>query len=296
MFKFSNIKKLFSYNWSATIKNAVPKGNNSLIQDSAFKDIMNGAIVRIIAVAFSKIGAIGIAIYTVVKAYGWLYGDEIMSYAISSVIKEGLGGWIWEIIVAAIVPIIILVYVNIMKKKNQNAWPYFIVLIISLVQTLYSLYGCIGWFAGFLISPLFAIVGLVSVLLTLLGNVHIAVGCIDYCLKSTEEYRANNPSATPAPTTNNYQPQPTYQPNVGSVQPVNNYQSQPVSQPDTNAAVMPEQNVASNVVVTPQVSVNDPQPNSFGQQAVPTSNKMCPSCQNMNASTSMFCEMCGTKL
>ena len=47
MFKFSNIKKLFSYNFGKDLKTAAPKGNKSVMQESAYKDIRNGAILRI---------------------------------------------------------------------------------------------------------------------------------------------------------------------------------------------------------------------------------------------------------
>lgn len=280
MFKFSNFKKLFSYNWSQVIKDAVPKGNNSLIQDEAFKDIMNGAIVRILAVVFSKIAAIGIAIYTVVKAYGWLYGNEIMSYALSVALTDNIGKWIIEIITASIIPIIILVYINIMKKKNQNAWPYFIVLIISLLQTLYSLWGCFGWFTSFLINPIFAIIGLASVFLVLLGNVHIAVGCVDYCLKSTSEYKAQNP------TQNTYQPTPNQTMNQTNtyaqgtnIQNINQHQIQP--QPVPNVEQNPTSGMTQNNTVT-----------QMPQQQF----KFCNQCGTQLAVTTSFCPNCGNKM
>ena len=146
MFKFSNIKKLFSYNFSRDLKNTVPKGNKSVMQDSAYKDIRNGAITRIIAVIVSELSAIGIAVYTIIKALNYYYGSEIFSYAIKQAFLGNIGKYILDILLASIVPIAVLIYIGVMRKKAQNSWPIFILLIVTLIQTAYYLYTCISWF------------------------------------------------------------------------------------------------------------------------------------------------------
>lgn len=278
MFKFSNIKKLFSYNWGEVFKKGVPKGNSSLMQDEEFKDIRNGAIVRILAVAFAKIAAIGIAVYTVVKAYGWLYGNDIMSYAISNALTDNIGKWIGEIIGAAVIPILILIYVCVMKNKKQNGWPIFIILIYSLLQTLYALYSCIGWVVAMPISPIFAILGLVSVFLVFLGNVHMSVGCADFCLHASSEVVGNTSN-----TVGNYQPNINAGVNQNinmqpSAQPIGNMQ-QPVYSQQSNPTMVNNLNDGNNS------HVNNMQNNT----------KFCTQCGNKVNIDATFCTQCGNR-
>ena len=259
MFNFDNIKKLFSYNWNNLIKNIVPKGNISgTIEEKAYKDINNGAIVRIISVAFSKIATIGLAVWIVVKAYKAVYGSEIINYAISSVLSEHSGEYIVDIISAAIIPIAILIYNLVMKNKKQSYWVYFIVLIYALIQTVYSIFGIFGWLGSLLVSPVFALIGIVSILLNFLGNVHIAVGCIDFCMNKPLENNTNQVNTQ----VGNYQPQST---NTNQVQ--NN-----VSNVSTHT--INQVNVNNNTNIQKRFCTNCGQPITPGTS-------MCPSCNQI---------------
>lgn len=276
MFNFGNIKKLFSYNWVDVFKKCVPKSNSSLMKEEEFNDIKNGAIVRILAVVFSEIAAIGVAVYTVVKAYSWLYGSDIMNYAISTALTNNVGKWIGEIISAAIVPILILIYVIVMKNKKQNGWPIFIVLIYSLLRTLYALYGCIGWLAAIPISPIFAILGLISVFLVFLGNVHMSVGCADFCIHS-----ANEVSSTVNNTVGSYQP------NV-NVQPIQNMQS---VQTPVGSTPMGQY----NQTVSPNAGNTFNQMNNTPVNNLQSNDKFCTQCGNKIPANAAFCTQCGNK-
>lgn len=319
MFKFSNIKKLFSYNFGKDLKTATPKGNKSVMQESAYKDIRNGAILRILAVVFSQIAAIGIAVYTVASAYSWLGGD-ILGYAFGEVFKENAIRWLLQILAASIVPIIILIYIRVMKNKEQHSWPLFVLLIISLLQTLYSLYSLIAWFAGFIVNPLFAILGIVSVLMILLGNVHISVGCIDYCLKAGKEFLGENPTINQGfnyqPGANNQnmtsgvngqnfqQPMNNQQQNIGTNNQFNNinpvYQNN--NQPLNNVQQgFQTNNQTNNVNPYQQVSTQPLQNQNNNQQfQQPINNQqqnlehttVISNGQNMNQSKT--CQRCGT--
>ena len=286
MFNFKNITRLFQYNWNSVVKNLLPKGNNTVIDESEYKNINNGAILRIISAILSEVASVGIAIYVVVKAYSWLYGDAIMKYAISEAIKDNLGKWIVDIIIMALIPIAILIYNNIMKKKEQNGWPIFIMLIIVLLQTLYSLYGIIGWLVGIAVNPLFAILGLVCVLFTFLGNVNIAIGCIDFLQKQANIY------------VNNAQPiqQPYTISNSVSPVPVDNMQQQ------INQSIQP-QDVQTNAVETQYIQPQEIQQQPIQQQPIQQSDqqqvntpKFCLNCGSPILENSQFCASCGTKL
>ena len=69
MFNFSNVSKLFSYNWSTVIKNLVPKGNKTKMESTEVKNINNGAIIRIIGVVLSQVAAVGVAVYIIFLLY-----------------------------------------------------------------------------------------------------------------------------------------------------------------------------------------------------------------------------------
>ena len=188
MFNFKNISKIFSYNWSKTIKNLLPKGNKTLMQDQESKNINNGAILRIISVVLAQVATIGVAVCLIMKSSRFLGISGLASYAINEAIRRNMVLWVIEIVIAAALPIGILVYNNIMKKKEQNGWPVFIILILSALQMLYTIYLLIGWTINMIVAPIFALIGMVSVFLTFLGNVHVSVGCIDFLEKQAKSY------------------------------------------------------------------------------------------------------------
>lgn len=297
MFKFSNIKKLFNYKWGSLVKNILPKGNiMATIEEEEYKNINNGAIVRIIAIAFSKLATIGLAIWIVVKAYSAVYGDEIVSYAMSTVLSENAGEYIVDIITAAILPIGLLIYNIVMKNKKQSYWVYFIVLIYALLQTVYSMLGIFGWLGSLLVSPIFALIGIISIFLTFLGNVHIAVGCVDFCVKNKPQATANQNTQE----SGNYQLNATAnitQQTVGSYQPnpVNNIQTQ-VELNNTISNQNTEQTIGN---YQPSVaSVNNVVPN---QPTIP--NVEVPTMENTNAVNETqtipqqrFCTHCGNQI
>lgn len=180
---FSNVGKLFSYNWGSLLSNVVPRGNKALIDSKSVTDITQGSITRIIGVIVTQIAGIGLAVYIYVKALSYFAGSEISWAIVSEVIRRNTGDWVRDIIITAIVPIAALIYVQVMKRKEQSGWPYFIFGILALLTTFYSIFGLLGWLAGIVISPLFAILGVVSIGLAFLGNASVAVGCMDFCQK-----------------------------------------------------------------------------------------------------------------
>ena len=243
MLVIENVSKLFSYNWSSIIKNLVPKGNKGQMSPQSIKDITTGSITRILGVVLAQAAVIGIAVYVAIRVYSAFGGlSGYFGNALQEAIAESAGTWIGQLISAAIIPIIALIFVQVMKTKQQNAWPYFILLIIAISQAVYSVYGIFGWFALIIASPIFAIIGLVSVAAAVLGSISIAVGCIDFCLQLAPETAtvpkpgqppvANQPTTPIAPVSAE---QPVQQPPV--FQPV---QQPPVSQPVSPSLTIPE--------------------------------------------------------
>ena len=244
---FNNVKKLFSYNWSSLFKNIVPKGNKSLINDESYKNINRGAILKIVANVVSQIAVISIAIVLVVKAYKWLYGGEILGYAIKSVLSENAVSYLVDILVASILPIGIIIFNSVMKKKQQNTWPYFIVAIFMALNVLYSLWGIIGWVTNIIVNPIFGLIGLATIFITFLGNVDIIVGCVDFCLQSVNEFNVNNPNQNVNPQVGSYQP------NVNQNQVNNGYQNVGSYQPNPN---MNNVNQVNNMGQAPNAYAN----------------------------------------
>lgn len=186
MFNFDNVKKLFGYDWGTLVPKLVPKGNKTKISDASYKNIFNGAILMLIAV---------VVYYTAVA----IMTDKILlGFGSDYVIKY----WLKYVIGGSIVPAAILIYNKAMKDKEQVSWVFFIMLILTVVSILSLVSDIIGSFDffgySFGYSIYFIVFGLARIGLTLLGCVHLAVGCIDFCYESTSAF-------TPQ-TVGNYQP------------------------------------------------------------------------------------------
>lgn len=222
--------------------------------------------------------AVGIAVYTVVKASKWIFGnDGILDYAVSTAVTHNMGKWIIQILGAALIPILILVYNMVMKDKQQNSWPHFIVLLIVALQTIFAVYSCIVWLLGMFINPIFAIIGLGSVCLTLFGNVNIAVGCIDFCRKATSEFVINNPQQQ---INNN-------QPNQQNQQQQNQRQQQNQQQPNQpNQQYQPYQQIQPILSNESKENVNTSSEET----------KFCNQCGAIILNDAVFCPKCGAKL
>ncbi len=191
MFNFENIKKIFNYR-GETYKNIVPQDNKNVLDEDSYKNILNGSILRIITTVVGQIILISIAVVVFTKTYSWLYGSNIVSYAISETLKSGLLGYIFTIILLSAVPIASIIFINVTKKQEQTTWPYFILLILVGLETIYSLYRTITYFVWMFSSPILSLLGLACVFFALLANVHVAVGCIDFCYNTNKK----NPQAS----------------------------------------------------------------------------------------------------
>jgi hypothetical protein len=226
---FKDLQKLTKYNWGQVSKNLIPSGNSTVMADEDAKKIQKGAIIRIIGAAVYEAMIVITAISLVRAIYGAMglssYVQKILDKAIESAIQSHMGEWIWQFVLAAIVPICALVYVIVMKKKAQNGWPIFILLLVVLAQSAWVIYDTIRTIAGaggalgviFSVSAISGILMivccLVSLLAVLIGSSSIAVGCIEFLQK--QHAAAPAPAAAPtaanaaAPAIGSYQPTAT---------------------------------------------------------------------------------------
>lgn len=281
MFEFKNIKKFFTYDWKTLIKDIVPKGNKTKMDESEEKNIFNGSILKIIGVVLQYVALMGIAVYIVVKTYSIIYGSSVTSFAFKEAITAVMGKWIFEIALACIFPIAIIVYTKIMKGKEQNGWPIFIILIISVLQIIYFGYLLVSFLLNIAISPLFVIIGLASIFALFLGNIHVSVGCIDFLKKQADAYKAAHPvnnqvtTETPVEQTTEVQAAPQVETTEVKVEPVQ--QETPV----TETPVEPVQ-----------------QETTFTQvEQVPQTNTVyCTSCGNEVPVGTAYCSKCGNKI
>ncbi len=186
MFDFDNIKKFFKYDWHNMIDTTVPKGNKTKISEESYKDIQNGAIVKIIAACVSLAATVGISMSIASLASSWL---GINLFGINADVDIS-----FSIFSFATLPIAILLYNVLMREKEQNSYPHFVVGIVLLIQSLYTLFSFITWIASFFISPLFGFLGILGLIIDLFGNIHVIVGCVDFCQANRSAYEAaNNP-------------------------------------------------------------------------------------------------------
>lgn len=259
---FSNVGKLFSYNWNQVFSNIIPTGEKRVIQDEAHKNVSLGAIVSIIAIALYEIAVYMVVAYVVAKAWGSVFGST--GSVFGSVLSDlPFGDIVVSILTNSIIPVAILVYNILMKNKQQPSWFYFITLIVILLSILYTGYTLFYLIIKIGYAPLIVILGLVFVAFRFLGNVSIAVGCVDFCLS--------------------FPPKPANTNQVGSYQPNQNPYNQNMNQPMNQGQPM-------NQNMNPNMMNNQPQGNMA--QGVVT----CPTCGMQNPAGSQVCQGCGNRL
>lgn len=183
---------MLGYNWSKMFNSVTPKGNTGKITGQSAKDITNGAIIYIIGIVIAKISAVGIGYYAAIKATSWLFGNSIynpVSSNLAETITSNMPSYVVGIILSSIIPIAIIVFVNMMKDKEQVTIPYFVILLLAMLQLVYCAYTIIPFIIQVAISPIFVLIGLISSAVIFFGNVSIAVGCIDFCQQVTDAYK-----------------------------------------------------------------------------------------------------------
>ncbi len=218
MFKVTNIKKLFSYNWSDVFKNILPKGKKGTLTSEEQNTLKISSIIGIAA-------SVLVIIAAVASIYNALLGPLAGLLKLSFFDVVSVGELIWTIVKCAIIPIGVLVYNILMGKKEQNGWVIFAMFVLVTLWVVYSFYegiACIRWIGD---APLSVILGLVGAFGSLLAGGNMVTVFIDY----SDRYNRGGQQ----PAQSNYtQTNGGYtQPNTGYTQPVNEQPSQSFDQP-----------------------------------------------------------------
>lgn len=183
MFGLTNLKKLFSYNWSLVFKSFFSDSNGDKISALEYDDIESGALLRIISNVLIEIAVVGCAIFSIIINSSDLYGDKVVEYAIKSRLISNIGSIFTDVVIASIIPVVILIYNVIMKDKKQKSVGFFIMFLIALFESIFYIFKIPTWITNFNINVLFAALGIIGVLMSLIANTYIFVGSIDFCLR-----------------------------------------------------------------------------------------------------------------
>lgn len=170
---FENVKKLLEYDWNKIIENTVPENEEVKMRKSEYDAIMMGCILQFGAFVLRLIFSLGVVFFLTKRVLSPFFNTQAVG------LKSQIGIGQFSSIALFIG---LFLYVHLMKEKKQKSIGYFIVSWILLVDTIKSLVGVITLVASCFLHPILGIIGFLSTLLALLGNVNILVGCIDFCM------------------------------------------------------------------------------------------------------------------
>lgn len=179
LFNFSNIKKLFRYDWSSIIEEILPKDTKEAIDKESYDNIFYGGVLKVVADILAIIFSICM-VYVI---------DTLDPARISGLRTLGLNN---DISITAFIPIIITLiiftYNSAIGYQKQKTTFHFAFIWMIFISTIFSLVKLVSYVATLFISPLYALLGFISLFLSLLGNVHVIIGCIDFCKRVTKNY------------------------------------------------------------------------------------------------------------
>ncbi len=179
LFNFSNVKRLFSYDWSNIIDETLPKDSKESIDKRSYDNIFYGGALKIIADLLAIIFLI--CMISVI--------DTINPTSIRSLKTWGLSNEIgFTAFVPIIITLIVFTYNSAIGYKPQKTMVHFAFIWLIFLSSIFSIVKVITYIATLFLSPLCALLGFVSLFLSLLGNVHVMVGCIDFCRRVTRNY------------------------------------------------------------------------------------------------------------
>lgn len=171
MFKFSNITKLFKYDWKDVFKNILPKGRNGNLTEEEQNTLKISSILGIVASFLVIISSLS-SIYNTIKN---ILGTEEGFFEVVNI-----GKLLWTIIKCSIIPIGVLLYNMFMGKKEQNGWVIFIMNILVILWSLYSFYIGITCIRFISVAPISVILGFIGSLAILLAGGNMMTVFIDY--------------------------------------------------------------------------------------------------------------------
>ena len=180
MFNFKEFSKLIKYKWLNIFDLTTPAGNESLLPDNSFKNIISGSVFKIVSDILLFVASFILCnivinstekLFTGINIYGINDHVSIVNY------------------ILPIVSILALVYTLAMGKYKQNPIFQFSYGFYTVINFLYLLFMMIKCHGAFTISTISGILMIFAIIFGIIGNIFILIGCIDFCIKAKDEYR-----------------------------------------------------------------------------------------------------------
>lgn len=179
LFNFGNIKKIFKYSWGSIIDETLPKDIKEGIDKESYDNIFYGGILKVIADILAIIFSICM-VYVI---------DALDPARISGLKTLGLNNDVSiTVFVPIVITLIIFTYNSAIGFQKQKTTFHFAFIWLVLLSIIFSLVKLVSYIATLFISPLYAILGFISFFLSLLGDVHVIVGCVDFCKRVNHDY------------------------------------------------------------------------------------------------------------
>jgi len=183
---FENVKKLMHYDWNKIIENTVPDQGEQIMKKSEYQSIINGCFFHFGAFLFKLVFSLGVVFYLNKRILSPFF--NVQTFGLKNHITIGQYS-------SSFLFVGLFLYVLLMKEKRQKAVGYFVVLWILLVDTIKNLVSVLTLVASCFLHPLLGVVGFLGLLLSLLGNANILVGCIDFCMRCKKK-KEKTPSSS----------------------------------------------------------------------------------------------------
>lgn len=171
MFDTEKIKKFINFDWKNMLDNTVPKNNsNTTFNDEEYDTIKNGSIIMLVASIVVALCSLFIATSITTSIININPNVSFQSTSFSY----------------ALIPLIILIYVNIEKDKKHGSLCEFILGILLLIKGIYSCISLISWVISMFVNPVWALLGLLFELASIYGIILVLNGLITFCTRANE--------------------------------------------------------------------------------------------------------------
>ncbi len=180
MFDFKDIHKLLHYKWSLFFYNCEPKGNKVKISEKEYKKIFNSSICRIAGEVVKLIGTL------LLISFILELGNETLK----------LAGVTTKLNLFTFIPLLavlgIFAYIFINRNNEQSTYFYMALMAVIFIDIIGSIVSLFGFISSLFVNPLSGLLGIVSIILVLMGNVGLFSGLIDLCERAKMEYDKSN--------------------------------------------------------------------------------------------------------
>lgn len=179
MFNFNNLKRLTKYDYSNIVNDSIPKaGKKAILSKELFDDILSGAILLLGGCALKTLSDFMFAIFIAINNLDLFNGINLFGLA------TNLN---FSIAFPLFIPIAVIIYNYIFKDKEQYVISQYIIMLILLLLSIGEIFSIITYIVTTVIYPLAGLFGIISILVSLVGNLFIILACLDFCLENKEK-------------------------------------------------------------------------------------------------------------